>query len=140
DSEGWQLYHVAEDPTESEDVAAKHPERLRELIALWYVEAGRYDVLPIDGRGQQRFADERPAIAGERSQYTYVPGTSSVPENGAANLINRSFVLRADVEIPDGGAEGVLLCHGGNSGGYTFYVRDGKLSYAYNYVGKKEFR
>jgi arylsulfatase A-like enzyme len=140
DAHGWQLYHVAADPTESEDVAAQHPERLRELVALWYVEAGKYDVLPIDGRGQQRFAEERPQITADRKQYTYLPGTQAVPENAAANLMNRSFAIRARVEVPDGGAEGVLLCHGGNTGGYAFFVAGGRLGYVYNYVGAQEFR
>jgi arylsulfatase A-like enzyme len=139
DAHGWQLYHVAEDPTETQDVAADHAETLRELIALWYVEAGKYDVLPIDGRGQQRFAEPRPQISREQEQYVYFPGTQAVPENAAAHLLNRSFVIRAEVVVPDGGAEGVLLTHGGVPGGYSFYVVDGTLRYAHNYVGEKIF-
>jgi arylsulfatase len=139
DAHGWELYHVDEDPTESRDVAAENLPRLRELIALWYVEAGRYGVLPIDGRGQQRFAEPRPQISAERTSYRYFPGTDAVPESAAARLLNRSFVITAEVEIPEGGASGVLLAHGGNTGGYSFFVQGGKLHYVYNYVAIKEF-
>lgn len=140
DAHGWQLYHVAEDPAETRDLAGEQTEKLEELISLWYVEAGKYNVLPIDGRGQQRFAEPRPQITGERHTYTYFPGTQFVPDNVAVHLLNRSFVIRADVVIPDGGAEGVLLTHGGVTGGYSFYLQDGHLSYAHNYVGERIFR
>jgi arylsulfatase A-like enzyme len=139
DAHGWQLYHVARDPTESEDVAGRHPERVRELISLWYVEAGRYNVLPIDGSAQQRLAAPRPQIAGERDQYVYFAGTQSIPENSAVHLLNRSFVIRAELVVPANGADGVLLTHGGLPGGYSFYVKDGTLRYAYNYVGERTF-
>lgn len=138
DVEGWELYHVDEDPTETRNLAESHRDKLRELISFWYVEAGKYNVLPIDGRGQQRVAEERPQIARERSRYVYYPGTQGVPENAAAHVLNRSHAITAEVDIPDGGAEGVLLCHGGNTGGYSFYVKDGKLHYVHNYVGAKE--
>ena len=92
------------------------------------------------GRGQLRIAEERPKLAGPRTRYTYLPGTSAVPGTAAAYLMNRSFVISADVDVPAAGAEGVLLCHGGNTGGYSLFVREGLLSYAYNYVGAQEFR
>lgn len=138
DERGWQLYDLEQDPTESTDVAAEHPERLHEMIALWYVEAGRYGVLPIDGRGQQRFAEPRPQITKDRQRYVYYPQTQSIPESAAAHLLNRSFVVSADVEIQDGD-EGVMLCHGGNTGGYSFFLQDHQLHYVYNYVGAQEF-
>lgn len=139
DDTGWELYHVAEDPAETRDVAKSHPDRLRELVTLWYVEAGKFGVLPIDGRGQQRFAEERPEVGSEREQYVYFPGTQAVPENAAVHVLNRSHSLTAEVEIPDDGAEGVLLCHGGNTGGYAFFLRGGRPCYAYNYVGAQQF-
>lgn len=139
DEHHWQLYHVAEDPTETQDLAQSHREKLHELITLWYVEAGKYDVLPIDGRGQQRFVEPRPVLAPEREEYVYYPDTQLVPENAAAHVLNRSHAIRADVVIPDGGAEGVLLSHGGLTGGYSFYLKDGKLHYVHNYVGDQVF-
>jgi arylsulfatase len=103
------------------------------MIATWYVEAGKYDVLPIDSRGTQRFADERPAIAVDRTRYVYFPGTESVPSSAGPRVLNRPHSIEADVEIPKGGAEGVLLSSGGIDGGFVFYVKDRKLYYAHNY-------
>jgi arylsulfatase A-like enzyme len=136
DAHGWELYHLTEDPTETTDVAATHRDKLIEMISLWYVEAGKYGVLPIDGRGQQRFADERPQIAPDRDTYEYYPGTQAVPGNAAVSVINRSHTITAEVDIPDGGAEGVLLAHGGIEGGYSLFVQGGHLHYLYNFVGR----
>ncbi len=139
DASGWELYHLTEDWTESHDVSADHRDKLIEMISLWYVEAGRYNVLPIDGRGQQRFADERPSIAAERSRYTYYPGTQEVPINAAPRLLNRPHSVHVGVTIPEQGAEGVLVCQGGVDGGYTFYLQGGRLHYGYNYVADQHF-
>jgi arylsulfatase A-like enzyme len=139
DAGGWELYHLEKDWTESHDVAAEHPDKLIEMISLWYVEAGKYNVMPVDGRGQQRFAEERPQIAADRNRYTYYPGTQEVPINAAPRLLNRTHSVHVGVDIPEAGAEGVLLCQGGVDGGYTFYVRDGKLCYGYNYVADQYF-
>jgi arylsulfatase len=136
DANDWELYHVAEDFAENHNIAADNRPRLIEMIAQWYVEAGKYNVLPVDGRGQQRFADPRPQIAVARSSYTYYPGTQEVPVNAAPRIINRPHSITADVEIPTGGADGVLISQGGIDGGYTFFVKDGKLQYLYNYVAR----
>ena len=109
------------------------------MIALWYVEAGKYNVLPLDSRGTARFADERPQLTKERQTYVYYPDTQTVPENVAVKVLNRAHSITAEVEIPKGGAEGVLVCHGGNAGGYTLFVKDKKLHYVHNYVGAQEF-
>ena len=107
------------------------------MIGQWYVEAGKYNVLPVDGRGTQRFAEERPKIAEDRDSYTFFPGTQSVPYNSGPLLLNRTHTITADVEIPDGGAEGCLVSFGGTDGGYSFYMQDGKLHYVQNYVAKE---
>jgi arylsulfatase A-like enzyme len=139
DATGWELYNVAEDPTENHDVAADNRPRLIEMIAQWYVEAGKYNVLPVDGRGQQRLAELRPQIAPDRTRYTYYPGTQEVPGNAAPRILNRPHTVSALVEIPDEGAEGVLVSQGGVDGGFTFFMRDGKLTYGYNYVADQRF-
>ena len=128
--------HVAEDFAENNNVADQHRDKLIEMIATWYVEAGKYNVLPVDGRGVQRLAEERPQIAGVRTSYDYYPGTQAVPANAAARILNRPHSITADVEIPEKGAEGILLAHGGNDSGYAFYVQDGKLHWVHNYVGR----
>jgi arylsulfatase A-like enzyme len=136
DATAWELYHVTEDFAENHNVAGQNRAKLIEMIAMWYVEAGKYKVMPIDARGTLRFADERPKIAVDRTSYVFYPGTQGVPTNATANVLNRPHSITADVEIPVGGAEGVLLSQGASDGGYSFFVRDGKLHYVYNYVGR----
>jgi arylsulfatase A-like enzyme len=139
DARSWELYNIAEDPAETNNLADTNRAKLIEMIALWYVEAGKYNVFPLDSRGPQRFADERPQLTADRQIYVYFPHTQTVPENVAVKVLNRRHSLRAEVEIPTGGAEGVLICHGSNAGGYTLFVKDGRLHYVHNYVGVREF-
>ncbi len=139
DAKGWELYHVAEDFAQNDDLAARHPGKVVEMIAQWYVEAGRYDVLPLDGRLQQRFAEDRPVLAEDRKRYDFYPGTQPVPAAAAPKILNRPHSITALVEIPESGAEGVLVSQGGVGGGYSFFLARGRLCYAYNYVGEREF-
>lgn len=139
DAKGWELYNVREDPAETRNLAASDRGKLIEMIALWYTEAGKYNVFPLDSRGTLRFGDERPQLTKDRQTYVYFPGTQGVPENVAVKVLNRAHSITADVEIPKGGAEGVLLCVGSNIGGYCLFIKDKKLHYAYNYVGAEEF-
>jgi arylsulfatase A-like enzyme len=135
DTRGWELYDLTTDFAEARNVAAAHPEKLREMVARWYVEAGRYKVLPIDSSMQERLAAPRPAIAGPREHYVYYPGGAPVPAFTAPKLYNRPYSITAEVEIPAGGAEGVLLAIGGITGGMALYVKDRRLTYVHNYVG-----
>jgi arylsulfatase A-like enzyme len=136
DAHGWELYHVAEDIAENHNIATDNREQLIKMIATWYVEAGKYKVLPIDGSALQRMAQERPQIAVARTRYTYYQDTQTVPPFAAVSVLNRPHSITADVEIPRDGAEGVLLCQGTGAGGYSFYVKDGKLKYVHNYVSR----
>ena len=139
DAQGWELYHVDEDFAESRNVAAEHRDKLIAMIATWYVEAGKYDVMPVDGSGVARVAVEKPLVAVPRDRYTYMPGTQSVPFFAAPRVLNRPHSITASVEIPAEGAEGVLLSQGTAAGGYSLYVKDGKLHYVHNYVGRGLF-
>ncbi|WP_053208142.1 arylsulfatase [Jiangella muralis] len=139
DASGWELYHVDEDPTENHDLAAEQRDKLIELISQWYTEAGKYNVLPVDGRGQQRLAEDRPTIAPPRTRYVYRPGTQEVPSVVAPRLVNRAHTITALVTVPDDGAEGVLVSQGGIDGGFAFFLRDERLHYVYNYVADQEF-
>ncbi len=139
DAKSWELYNVAEDFAETKNLAGEQRDKLIEMIALWYAEAGKYNVFPLDSRGTARFADERPQLTRERKSYVYFPHTQAVPENVAVKVLNRAHSITAEVEIPKGGAEGVLLCHGGNTGGYSLFVKDQKLHYVHNYVGAEEY-
>jgi arylsulfatase len=137
DANNWELYHMAEDFSENYNVASENRGKLIEMIATWYVEAGKYNVMPVDGRGVLRLADDRPQIAINRTSYTYYPGTQSVPSNTAAKVLNRPHSITADIDIPAGGAEGVLLAHGGNDSGYSFYMKGNKLHWVHNYVARQ---
>ncbi len=134
DAHGWELYNLREDYAETTDLAAKERDRLIAMIAMWYVEAGKYNVLPIDSRGTQRFADERPTIAGPRKKYFFYPGTQVIPGSAAPYLCNVAHSVSAHVNLPEEGATGVLLSMGGEDGGFCLYVKDGKLVYGYNYL------
>ena len=139
DRDGWELYRMTDDPTESRDIAAEHPEKLRELVALWWQEAEKYKVLPLDSSMQARLATVRPQTSKPRTRFVYYPGGSAVPAFAAPQVYNRAHSIEADVDIPAGGAEGVLVAQGGDAGGYAFFLKDGQLCFVYNYVGLDRF-
>ena len=103
------------------------------------MEAGKYNVLPIDGDVRLRLVVDRPQTSKPRSRFTYYPGLSVVPVLATPKILNRPHSIEADVEIPSAGAEGILLAQGGAAGGFVFYVKDGKLHYAHNYAAKDIF-
>jgi arylsulfatase len=140
DAHHWELYHVEKDLAENHDLAAQQRDKLIELISQWYVEAGKYDVLPIDGSGTARLMTERPQIAEARDRYTFWPHTQSVPFFAGPKVLNRPHSITADVDIPAGGAEGVLLCQGSAVGGWSFYLKGGALHYVHNYVRRALYR
>jgi arylsulfatase len=134
DGSAWELYHVASDIAENHNIAADNRAKLIEMIGTWYVEAGKYNVLPVDSRGVARLADERPVIAVDRTSYKVYPHTQAIPSNAGPKLMNRPFSVTADVEIPDAGAEGAIISMGDVQGGLSFYMQNGKLHFVYNYV------
>ena len=140
DAKGWELYNLNEDFAETNNLADKERARLIAMIGMWYVEAGKYNVLPIDSRGTLRMADPRPQIAANRKRYIYYPGTQIVPTNAAPYLVNVAHSISVHANVPRGGAEGVLLSMGGVDGGFAFYVQNSKLTYGYNYVADQRFR
>lgn len=135
----WMLFNITKDFSESTDVAEKHPEKLEELKRLWWMQAAKYDVLPLDGRSVVRQAEPRPQMTAPRNKYVYRAGGGEVSSSSAANVLNRSYAITAQVVIPEGGAEGVLLAQGGRFAGYSFFVKDNRLHYVHNYVGLQEF-
>lgn len=132
DSDLWELYHVEDDPSECHDLAGEEPERLHQMIERWWLEAGRYQVLPLDNRPFSDFVLERPSSVPARDQYVYYPDTTAVPEMAAVNVKNRSHMITADVDLGSGPAHGVLLSQGSVLGGWCFYVLEGKLRYVHN--------
>jgi arylsulfatase A-like enzyme len=135
----WELYDTDSDPTECQDLAAEHPDKLNELTALWWTLAGQYGALPLENRDViQILATERPQIAKPRNRYVYYPGCAEVPESVAPNTRNRSYTIAVEAEIQTPDAGGVLFAHGSRFGGHALYIKDGKLKYVYNFVGLQE--
>lgn len=133
----WELYHVAEDFSESRNLAAQRPEKLRELVAIWEREARARGVHPLDDRTVELRHVAKLGAPNERLRWVLYPGTPVVNTNAAPDTKDRSYVIRAEVEIPRAGAEGVLAAHGDMTGGWTLFVRDGKLVHEYNRVGER---
>ena len=131
----WQLFHTDVDRSEAHDVAAENPEKLQDLINQWYVEAGKYQVLPLDDRTPiQIMQDPRPQDTSPRDTYLYYPNTSEVPEASAVSIRGRSYKILADVELTET-TEGVIFAHGSRFGGHTLFIKDQKLWYIYNFLG-----
>jgi arylsulfatase len=132
----WELYNVAEDFSEANDLAAKEPAKLRDLQDLFLVEAKKYNVLPLDNSKVQRLDTmNRPSLTRGRNVFTYYPGTVRIPEGAAPDVKNKSFQVAASVEVSKGGAEGMLLTQGGRFAGWGLYVLKGKPVFCYNLAG-----
>jgi arylsulfatase len=137
DKQKWELYNIEKDFSQADDLAMDNPQKLRELQDLWWSEAAKYNVLPLDWRAVERLNGElmgRPSLAGDRKTFTYYPGQIGLPNEAAPRILNKSWTLTADIEVPDGGVEGMIATHGGLPGGYGLYVRDGKPAFVYNYL------
>jgi hypothetical protein len=130
---------VEQDRSECHDLAGQHPELLEELKALWHFEAGQYFGLPLEDRTAiEVLTTPRPQMSPPRDRYVYFPGTLEVPEAVAVNVRGRSFKIAAEVDVHTPEAGGVLFAHGHHFGGHALYLKDGKLTYVYNYLGEKE--
>jgi arylsulfatase len=135
DQDKWELYNLEEDWSQSKNLADEHPEKLKELIDAWFVEAKKNNVLPLDDRvaveilGTARPSDEPP-----RDTYIYYPDTEPVPEGVAVNVRGRSYKILANVEITNQ-SEGVIFAHGSRFGGHALFIKDHKLYYVYNFLG-----
>ena len=139
----WELYDAANDFSLSTDLAASNPTKLKELQGLFMSEATKYRVLPIDDRVLERInaaSAGRPDLMGERTSLTLSAGMVGMSENVFINIKNRSLSITADVEIPEGGANGVILAQAGRFGGWSLYLKEGKPTYCYNFLGLEQFK
>lgn len=123
----WELYHVSEDPTENDDLAAKMPHKVKELQDLFYAEAKKYNVLPLDNSTLARLNAPRPNLTAGRTAFTYSGTLTGVPASAAPNILNKAYTITAEVEIPKGGAEGMIVTEGGRFGGYGLFLSTSKL-------------
>jgi arylsulfatase len=135
----WELYDLSKDYSQAVDLAPDYPDRVTALKDLFFAEAARNDVLPLDDRPLLlRFAGQ-PNYADGRTEFTFYPGTIRLPEYNAPNIMNRSFSIKAIVDIPSSGAEGTLVTEGGRFGGYGLFVQGGKLVYVYNFADNARY-
>ncbi|WP_396172390.1 arylsulfatase [Flavobacterium sp.] len=137
----WELYNVNEDYSLSKNLAAKNPAKLEELKKQFMEEAVKYNVLPIDDRSIERFDPViagRPDLMNGKTKLTLYEGAKGIPENAFINVKNTSLSITADVEVP-ANANGVIICQGGDFGGWSFYMKDGVPTYFYNWVGLEMF-
>jgi arylsulfatase len=138
----WELYDTRSDFSLTNDLAAKNPDKLKEMQALFLKEAVKYSVLPLDDRTLERLNAAmvgRPDLMAGRTSLTVHEGMTGMSENIFINIKNRSHTITADVEIPKGGANGVILAQAGRFGGWSFYLKDGKPTYTYNWLGLQRY-
>jgi hypothetical protein len=136
----WELYNVGEDFSECNDLSGAQPERLQRMIEMWWTEAGRYNVLPLDNRGSERHAAPKPRLGGPQTVYVFRPSLSGIPQHATVNLKRAAHAIEASVDVSElSNADGVLLAQGSEFGGYSFYVLNRRLRYTYNYLAKQEY-
>ena len=139
----WELYHVAEDFSQSNDLAAANPAKLKELQAMFLAEAAKYQVLPIDDRSIERMDPAvagRPDLMGGRTSLTLYPGAVAMAENAFINLKNRSHSITATVDVPKGGANGVVIAQAGRFGGWSLYFKDGRAGVRLQLAGPRNLQ
>ncbi len=136
----WELYDLNTDWTQSTDVAAANPAKVKELQRLFATEATKYNVFPLDASVATRLVAPRPNITAGRSEFVYTAPLTGIPQGDSPLLLNTSYSIAADVEVPQGGAEGMLLTSGGRFGGYGFYLLKGKPVFLWNLVDLKRLR
>jgi arylsulfatase len=135
DQDRWQLFHVEEDRAEAHDLAAQHPDKVKELADLWLAEAKKNNVLPLNDLGVVGIhALEYEVETPESGQFVYYPGTTEIPEKSAAGTLGRSFKILAEVELT-GDSQGIIFAQGSRFGGYAMFVKGGQLYYVYNFLG-----
>ena len=138
DTDTWELYNADKDFSLATNLADQHPDKLKELQALFMEQAERYHVLPMDDRVIERLNAAiagRPDVMKGRTSLTLYDGMNGMLENTFINVKNNSKTITAEIEVPEGGANGVLLTQGGRFGGWSLYMKDGKPAYTYNFLG-----
>ncbi|MGQ0832284.1 MAG: arylsulfatase [Microthrixaceae bacterium] len=136
DDDEWGLFHLDADFSECHDVSGHHPDKLRELIEAWWVEAGQHGVLPLDDRTIELFGGTpHPGTVHDRREYVYYPPLAHIPADATPPLGGRSWTITAEVDVPEGGVEGVIYARGSHNVGHSFFVMGGALHFDYNALG-----
>ncbi len=136
----WELYNIAEDYSQANDLAAKNPDKLKELQTLFLSEAAKYQVLPLDNSVLPRLVTPRPSATAGITEFTYKGANPGIPAENAPNIMNKDYKITADITVPQGGAEGMIVTLGGRFSGYGLYLLKGKPVFVYNMLDLKRYR
>jgi arylsulfatase len=136
----WELYDLTKDWTQSNDLAASNPAKLKEMQEIFLQEAAKYQVFPLDNSLASRMVAPRPSLAAGRTEFTYLRPLTGIPMGDAPQLLGTSYRIRAEIEVPQGGGEGILATQGGRFGGWGFYLLKGKPVYVWNLLDLKRVR
>jgi arylsulfatase len=136
----WELYNIAEDYSQNNDLASKMPEKLRQMQELFLVEATKYNVFPLDNSVFIRALAPRPSATAGQTVFTYSGEMAGLPTSDAPDILNKSYTITAEVEVPQGGGDGMIVAEGGRFGGYGLYLLQGKPVFTYNFMELARFR
>jgi arylsulfatase A-like enzyme len=136
----WELYNIDEDYSQNNNLAAKFPDKLKQLQELFLVEAEKYQVFPMDNSVLPRLLTARPSSTAGRTEFTYSGVMTGLPEGSVPNILSKSYTITAEVDVPEGGGEGMLNTNGGRFGGYGLYLLKGKPVFVYNLLAVERFR
>ena len=136
----WELYNVAKDYSENNDLAAQMPDKLKEMQALFLAEAGKYQVFPLDNSGFARAVLPRPSAVAGKTEFTYTGVNAGIPYGNAPSILDKDYTITAEITVPEGGAEGMIVTLGGRFGGYALYLLNGKPVFDYNLLDIERFR
>jgi arylsulfatase A-like enzyme len=136
----WELYNVTEDYSQNNNLAEKNPEKLKELQALFLEEAEKYQVYPLDNRAFARYLLPKPSPTAGQTVFTYTGVKAGIPVDNAPNILNKDYTITAQITVPEGGAEGMIVTFGGRFGGYGLFLQDGKAVFVYNLLDLERFR
>jgi arylsulfatase A-like enzyme len=136
----WELYNLAEDYSQYNDLAAKMPDKLKELKGVFVDEAKKYYVFPLDNSQFARAIAPRPSTTAGQTVFTYSGEMPGIPTGNAPNILNKSYTITADVEVPSDGGEGMIVTEGGRFGGFGFYLLKGTPVFTYNFLDLERFR
>jgi arylsulfatase len=136
----WELYNLTEDFTQNNDLSAKNPDKLKEMQALFQTEAAKYNVLPLDNTAFSRLLTPRPSATAGQTVFTYTGANEGIPLANAPSILDKDYTITAEITVPEGGAEGMIVTLGGRFGGYGMFLQKGKPVFVYNMLDLERFR
>jgi len=136
----WELYNIAKDYSENNDLAAQQTDEVKEMQALFLTEAAKYQVLPLDNSGFVRVLAPKPSATSGKTEFTYTGVNAGIPFGSAPGILDKDYTITAEITVPKGGAEGIIVTLGGRFGGYAMFLQKGKPVFAYNLLDMERFR